>query len=244
VGPGKERETTYAGEFVKMVLAVSLGAMLFLGNGGEPDGAKLSDFTDRASYSLGHQIGRDLVRQDLSIDPEALRKGLLDGLTGAEPAIDPQQMQQLLAELKRRVLTTERQHGQEGDGQDRERGQEFLAENITKDGVIALDSGLQYQVLKKGSGKKPGPADRVIVHYRGTSIDGNVFHDSRKRPGKPETLHVSGVIRGMTEALQLMKVGAKWRLFVPPDLAYGRRGPLADHTLIFEIDLIAIEPGR
>jgi FKBP-type peptidyl-prolyl cis-trans isomerase FklB len=218
--------------------------MLFLGDGAESDKLKLSDPMDRASYSLGHQIGRDLLRQGSQVDSNALRQGLVDGLAGAEPAIDPQEMQQVLAELKRRIVAAERQHRREGEAQHREQGEEFLAENITKEGVVTRESGLQYKVIEEGSGKKPGPADRVIVHYRGTTIDGKEFHDSRERPGKAEMLHVSGVIRGLTEALQLMKVGAKWRLFVPPDLAYGRRGPLADHTVIFDVELIAIEPGQ
>jgi FKBP-type peptidyl-prolyl cis-trans isomerase FklB len=221
-----------------------LGATLFLGDGAASEEPKLSDPIDRASYSLGHQIGRDLGRQGTQIDPKALRQGLVDGLAGVDAAIDPQEMRKMLAELKRRVVSTERQHRREGEAQHRKQGEEFLAENITEDGVIALKSGLQYKIIVKGSGKKPGPADRVVVHYRGTAIDGTEFHDSRRRPGKPETLHVSGVIRGMTEALQLMRVGAKWRLFVPPDLAYGRRGPLAGHTVIFDIELISIEPGR
>jgi FKBP-type peptidyl-prolyl cis-trans isomerase FklB len=218
--------------------------MLFLGGGAESEKPKLSDPTDRTSYSIGHQIGRDLWRQGTQIDPQALRQGLVDGLAGAEPAIDPQEMQQVLAELKRRVVAAERQQRREGEAQHRKHGEEFLAENGSKDGVVTQKSGLQYLVIERGSGNKPGPADKVVVYYRGTTIDGKEFHDSRKRPGKRETLHVSGVIRGMTEALQLMKVGAKWRLFVPPDLAYGRRGPLADHTVIFDIELIAIEPGR
>ena len=229
---------------MRFALTVSLGAMLFLGDGAGLEEPKLSDPMDRASYSLGHQIGRDLERQGSKIDAEALRQGLVDGLAGAEPAIDPQEMRQVLAELKRQVVATERQQRRVGEAQHRKQGEEFLAENSTGDGVVTRESGLQYKVIEGGSGKKPGPADKVVVHYRGTTIDGKEFHDSRKRPGKPETLHVSGVIRGMTEALQLMKVGAKWRLFVPPDLAYGRRGPLADHTVILDIELITIEPGR
>jgi FKBP-type peptidyl-prolyl cis-trans isomerase FklB len=109
--------------------------------------------------------------------------------------------------------------------------------------VVALPSGLQYKVLHPGTGDSPGPSDEVSVHYRGTLIDGTEFHDSNRGEDEPETLRVSGVIPGMTEALQLMQAGAKWQLFIPADLAYGQRGPLADRTVIYEIELISIEPG-
>jgi len=227
---------------MRLAIAALLGVMLFPGDGEPSERPGPTDPTDRASYSLGHQIGRDLVLQGSEIDPQAMRQGLLDGLAGA-PELDEQEMQRVLAKLKRRVLAAERQQRQREDALKRERGDVFLAENATKKGVVTLDSGLQYTVIEKGSGKKPGPADKVVVHYRGTTLDGKEFHDSRTRPGEPETLHVSGVIRGMTEALQRMRVGARWRLFLPPELAYGRRGPLADHAVIFEIELIAIEPA-
>ena len=110
--------------------------------------------------------------------------------------------------------------------------------------MVALPNGLQYRVLQPGTGSRPSRADRVSVHYRSTLIDGTVFHDSRQSGGEPETIHVSGVIRGLSEALQLMQVGARWQLFIPPDLAYGRRGPLADRTVVYEVELLSIEPGE
>jgi len=222
---------------------VLLGAMLLLGGGAASEEPRPSDPADRASYSLGHQIGRDLKREGSEIDPQAMRRGLLDALAGAEPAIDAREMQRVLSELKSRVLAAERGEQRHAAGQNRKRGEKFLAENAKQSGVVTLSSGLQYKVLQRGSGKKPGADDKVVVHYRGTTLDDHEFHDSRKRPGEAETLHVSGVIRGLTEALQLMKVGAKWQLFLPPALAYGRRGPLANHTVIFEVELISIEPG-
>ena len=109
---------------------------------------------------------------------------------------------------------------------------------------MSLPSGLQYEVLRAGTGKRPSSNDSVKVHYRSTLIDGTEFHDSSRSKGEPEMLHVSGVTRGLTEALQLMREGARWRLFLPADLAFGRRGPLADRTVIYEIELVSIEAGE
>jgi FKBP-type peptidyl-prolyl cis-trans isomerase FklB len=205
---------------------------------------EITDPTDRASYSLGHQIGEDLKRQGTEVDPEALRRGLRDGLSGVAPAMEPQEMERLLAELKRKVVAAERRQKRQAAERDREAGTRFLAENAGREGVVVLPSGLQYEVLETGEGRTPGPGDKVAVHYRSTTLDGTVFHDSRKAGGGPETLHVSGVIRGLTEALQRMREGDRWRLFLSPDLAYGRRGPLADHAVILEVELISVESAE
>lgn len=217
-----------------------IGATMLAGETAE-EKPVLSDPVGRASYSLGHQIGLDLARQDTRIDPHALRRGLLDGLAGAEPAIAAETMEEALRELKRKVVATEREHDRLGAERHRKRGEDFLARNARDKGVVTLPSGLQYRILQKGRGRRPLATDKVIVHYRGTTLDGSEFHDSRKRPGEPEVLHVSGVVRGLTEALQKMKVGSRWQVFLPPELAYGRRGPLADHTVVFDVELIAIE---
>jgi len=123
-------------------------------------------------------------------------------------------------------------------------GEDFLAANKSKEGVVTLPSGLQYKVLKEGTGPKPSPADSVVCNYRGTLINGTEFDSSYKR-GQPATFPVNGVIKGWTEALQLMPVGSKWQLFIPPDLAYGQRGAGADigpnATLIFEVELLSIQ---
>jgi FKBP-type peptidyl-prolyl cis-trans isomerase FklB len=126
----------------------------------------------------------------------------------------------------------------------RAEGEAFLAANAEKEGVVTLPSGLQYKVLQQGTGASPGPTDNVKVHYRSTLIDGTEFHSSYRGEGEPETLHVSGVMRGVTEALQLMREGDRWQLFIPADLAFARRGPLADRTVIYEVELISIEPGE
>jgi FKBP-type peptidyl-prolyl cis-trans isomerase FklB len=195
----------------------------------------------RAGYSLGHQIGGDLKRQTMQIDADTMLRGLRDALGGKAPSIPEEEMNALLVGLKKRIGASEKK-GWRGDAEQyRAEGSEFLAANSTRDGVVSLPSGLQYEVLRAGTGNRPGPNDRVKVHYRSTLIDGTEFHDSTRPEGEPETLHVSGVTRGLTEALQLMREGARWRLFLPADLAFGRRGPLADRTVIYEIELVSIE---
>ena len=198
----------------------------------------------RVGYSLGHQIGSDLKRQTLEIDADAMLRGLRDALGGTDPSIPEEEMNALLVGLKKRIGASE-EKGRRGDAERyRAEGSEFLAANATRESVVSLPSGLQYVVLRAGKGSRPGPNDEVNVHYRSTLIDGTEFHNSSRPEGEPETLHVSGVIRGLTEALQLMREGARWQLFMPADLAFGRRGPLADRTVIYEIELVSIEAGE
>jgi FKBP-type peptidyl-prolyl cis-trans isomerase FklB len=198
----------------------------------------------RVGYSLGHQIGGDLKRQTLDVDADAMLRGLRDALGGADPSIPEDEMNALLLALKKSIGASEKK-GRRGEAERHgSEGSEFLAANATREGVVSLPSGLQYEVLRAGKGKRPGLNDRVKVHYRSTLIDGTEFHDSSRSVGEPETLHVSGVTRGLTEALQLMREGARWRLFLPADLAFGRRGPLADRTVIYEIELVSIEAGE
>jgi FKBP-type peptidyl-prolyl cis-trans isomerase len=219
-------------------------ALLMIGSAPPADRARPETPTGRTSYSLGHQIGRDLSSQGAAIDTEALRMGLLDGLSGALPQMEAREMAGLLAELKRRVTAAERATKRQESNRRLESGREFLERNKSRPGVVVRESGLQYEVIRDGSGSSPGAGDKVVLHYRGTTMDGKLFHDSRVRPGEPEILHVSGVVRGLTEALQLMKPGALWRLFVPPELAYGRRGPLKNHAVIFEVELISVAPAE
>jgi len=199
------------------------------------------DEKDRISYSLGFQIGSDFKQQNQDIDPKALVKGIEDGLVIAEPQVSHEEMRTTLVEMKKKITAEQRQQKQAQTEQYRGEGREFLAANAKKEGVITLRSGLQYKVLRPGTGKIPGFTDKVTVHYRGTLIDGTEFGSSNQAEGKPETFHVNGVIKGMTEALQLMQEGAKWQLFIPADLAYGERGPLADQAIIYELELIAVE---
>ena len=206
-----------------------------------PNGA-IEDPVDRMSYSLGHQIGGDLDRQGAPIDLEALRRGLLDGLSGADPALDAEAMGRLLAGVKRSTLAAQQTERRREAGRHREAGTEFLAANAAREGVVTLPSGLQYMILREGTGRRPGPDDRVTVHYRAHTLDGHEFYNTYAK-GAPGIYHVSGVVPGLTEAFQLMREGSRWKLFLSPDLAYGRRGPLAHHAAIFEVDLIAVEPA-
>ena len=205
---------------------------------------EIKDPADRVSYSLGYQIGGDLEREAAEIDADALLRGLRDALGGTAPSIPPEEMHPILVGLKRKIETSQRAQKQQMAEKYRADGEAFLSANAKQEGVVTLPSGLQYKVLEQGTGSSPGPGDKVEVHYRSTLIDGTEFHNSFQGEGEPETLHVSGVIRGLTEALQLMREGAKWQLFIPADLAYARRGPLADRTVIYEIELISIESGE
>ena len=228
---------------MRTVFLLVAGALLLapLGLGAEENPLDIP--TRRLSYSLGFQIGEDLKRQGTELRPEALQRGVRDGLSGLAPGVDPQEMQEILAGLKKRLALDERAQRQKSVEGYRGEGREFLAANAKKDGVVTLPSGLQYQVLAKGSGKTPGPNDTVTVHYRGTTLDGAVFYDSHRGEGQPDSFHVGAVIPGMGEALQRMREGDKWRLFVPADLAYGERGPLADRALIFELELVSVQAG-
>ena len=204
---------------------------------------KLENEADRASYSLGHQIGTDLKRQDVTLDRPALLQGLEDGQAGTEPRMTPEEMNALLAELKRRIVADKQAERQAESEALKQAGIAYLEENGSKPGVQATDSGLQYKVIKEGSGTRPGPDDTVRVHYRGTTVEGQEFDSSHKR-GRPAEFALNGVIKGWSEGLQLMQEGAKYELYIPYELAYNTRGPLAFQALIFEVELLAVNPAE
>ncbi len=199
----------------------------------------LQDPTTRINYSLGYQIGGDFQRQGVGMDAEAVVRGIRDALTGAEPLMSSQERNATLMALKRKVLARQRAQHRETELQYLAQGERFLEENAKQPGVKTTESGLQYQILEAGTGKTPGPADRVTVHYRGTLTNGDEFDSSYTR-GKPATFHLNGVIRGWTEGLQKVAEGGRIRLFIPPELAYGDRGALAHRTLIFDVELIKV----
>lgn len=208
---------------------------------GNGDTAKKADMTnelDRASYSLGVLMANNLKRDGFSeLNVDAMAQGVADVLEGNELEIDAQTAQ---GEWQNFIQA---QLAKAGEGT-AEAGRAFLEENKKREEVTVTESGLQYEILKEGTGPKPGPTSKVKTHYHGTLIDGTVFDSSVDR-GEPITFPVNGVIKGWTEALQLMPVGSKWKLYIPSDLAYGARGagnsigPNA--TLIFEVELISIE---
>ena len=195
---------------------------------------------DQASYALGRDIGRGLMANGFKLSPQLVAKGVLDIMSGGKPLMSDKQCENALAWLQRENQKRASNQGEKN----KQEGLKFLAANKKKQGVITLPSGLQYVVLKAGNGPRPKATDEVKTHYHGTLLDGTVFDSSVQR-GEPISFPVRGVIKGWQEALQLMKVGGKWRLFVPSELAYGERGaPGAigpNSVLIFEVELLGIE---
>jgi FKBP-type peptidyl-prolyl cis-trans isomerase FklB len=224
---------------MRIATVISLALLASSVNAAEP--LKLDNDTARINYSLGHQIGGDFKRQGVKMDAEAVIKGIEDALSGTEPMMSPQEMHATLTELKRKVVADERTKLRKGRAETEllylAEGKKFMEENVTKPGVKTTASGLQYRIIEAGKGKAPGPADQVTVNYRGTQINGNEFDSSYKR-GEPATFRLNGVIKGWTEGLQLIKEGGKIQLFIPPELAYAGRGPMAHRTLIFDVELI------
>ncbi|MGA8621615.1 MAG: FKBP-type peptidyl-prolyl cis-trans isomerase [Candidatus Sulfotelmatobacter sp.] len=199
---------------------------------------------EKFSYALGMRMGANLKKQDVPVDPAILARGLKDALAGGKTLLTEEEGQAALTEMQNDLRKKQQEKMQEAGAANKKEGDAFLVANKGKDGVVALPSGLQYKILKEGTGAKPAAADSVVCNYRGTLIDGKEFDSSYKR-GQPATFPVSGVIKGWTEALQLMPVGSKWQLFVPADLAYGDRGAGPDigpdSTLIFEVELLSIQ---
>ncbi len=200
---------------------------------------------DKTSYAIGMNVGKGLHRDSVDIDPAILLRGLKDALAGGKTLLTDQEAQATLTALQNDLRKKQQEMRQQATETNKKEGEAFLAANKTKDGVVALPSGLQYKILQEGAGPKPAATDSVVCNYRGTLLDGKEFDSSYKR-GQPATFPVNGVIKGWTEALQLMPVGSKWQLFVPSELAYGDRGAGADikpgATLIFEVELLSIQP--
>jgi FKBP-type peptidyl-prolyl cis-trans isomerase len=208
---------------------------------------KPESLDDRASYSIGLNLGRNFRQQDVPVNLDYLLQGLRDGLSeSAEALLDDTEVNSTLQEFQKQVVARQQERMAAEAETNRAKAEEFLAANQAKEGVTTTDSGLQYQVLTAGDGPKPAATDQVTVHYRGTLLDGTVFDSSYDR-GEPATFPVGGVIPGWREALQLMSVGSKWMLWVPPSLAYGDRGtpggPIGpNQVLTFEVELLGIAP--
>ena len=199
---------------------------------------------EKVSYSIGVNIGKNMQMQEIEIDQSQLIQGLKDGLSNAKTALTDKEMEETMKSFQE-VMMNKMNAKQKVEGEKNMKvGQVFLAENKKKEGVVTLPSGLQYKIITQGNGPKPSLNQTVRCHYRGTLVDGREFDSSYER-GEPTEFTVSGVIKGWTEALQLMPTGSKWQLFIPSDLAYGPNGagqtigPNA--TLIFDIELIAIK---
>jgi FKBP-type peptidyl-prolyl cis-trans isomerase FklB len=226
------------------LLTVLLGIFLIVNPGFAEDDAVLKTEKDKLSYAIGMNIGNNLKRQSLELNPEIVSQGIWDSLTDGKTLMTEQEYRDTMTAFEQEMKQKQVSQIKELSEKNKQQGEAFLAENRKKDSVITLPSGLQYKVIKKGAGKTPKATDTVTVHYLGSLINGTEF-DSSYRRGQPASFKVNGVIRGWTEALQLMQEGAKWQLFIPSDLAYGERGAGRDigpySTLIFEVELISIE---
>lgn len=205
----------------------------------------LTTSKQKASYAIGMNWGTGLHRQGIDVDSAALIQGMKDALAGGKTLLTEDEARSALMALQKEMQEKQQaKSAAEGEANKKE-GDAFLAANKSKEGVVTLPSGLQYKILTPGSGPKPTATDSVVCNYKGTLINGTEFDSSYKR-GEPATFPVTGVIKGWTEALQLMPVGSKWQLFIPSDLAYGPRGtpggPIGPNaTLIFEVELISIK---
>jgi len=222
---------------------LGLGFLLASSMAGAGEKPELKDQRDKESYSIGFTFGQSLKAQGLDLNLEAYNAGIRDGLGGEKPQLSREEMLKNMAEVQKRFVAAQQKALKELGEKNLAEGKAFLEENGKKEGVKTLPSGLQYRVLAEGSGKSPGASDQVTVNYRGTLINGNEFDSSYKR-GAPATFQADKVIRGWTEALQLMKEGSRWQLFIPPQLGYGERGagPVPPNaTLIFEVELISVK---
>lgn len=199
---------------------------------------------EKFSYALGMKMGANLHRQEVPVDPNIFARGLKDSLAGGKTLLTDEEAQAAIVAVQNDLRNKQQEKMQVEGAANKKEGEEYLAANKAKEGVVTLPSGLEYKVLKEGTGPKPTAGDSVVCNYRGTLINGTEFDSSYKR-GQPATFPVTGVIKGWTEALQLMPVGSKWQLFVPADLAYGERGPAPEigpnSTLIFEVELLSIQ---
>jgi len=188
---------------------------------------------EKVNYSLGFELGKDLEGQQLELLPEALLRGAEDGVSGNKALVRPTQRAAALKQIKEKRAQA-----------NLEQAQAFLTANAEKEGVQALPSGLQYKELQAGEGNSPGADGSVVVNYRGTLIDGTQFDSSYDR-GKPSTFQVKKVIKGWREALLMMKEGAKWELYIPPELGYGKRGLRKtippNNALVYEVELISVK---
>ncbi len=198
---------------------------------------------EKASYAIGENIGKSLKHDQLDVDPNIVSQGLKDGLTGAPSKLSDADAQAAMTNLRNKVVAQRQEEQAKTGDANKTAGEQFLAANKAKPGVVTLPDGLQYKVEKEGTGPKPKASDTVTVNYRGTLIDGTEF-DSSQKHGEPATLGVGQVIKGWTEALQLMPVGSKWQIVLPADLAYGPQGagPIGPNaTLVFDIELLSIK---
>lgn len=211
--------------------------------GAQPDNSVFKTQKDKVSYAIGLDVGGTLRKQSIEVDPSIFLQGLKDALGDAKPQMSDEEVRATMMQLQADMRARQEAKMKAAAETNKKEGDAFLAANKSKEGVVTLPDGLQYKVLTKGTGPTPAATDTVVCNYRGTLVNGTEFDSSYKR-NEPATFPLNGVIKGWTEALQLMPVGSKWQLFIPPDLAYGAggKGPIGpESTLIFEVELVSIQ---
>lgn len=206
--------------------------------------SELKTEKDKTSYAIGMEMGKGVKTQGIDVDADLLMKGLRDALSDKPSLMSDDDLRAVMTKLQTEVKQKQQAAQQAAAAENKAKGEAFLAENAKKTGVVSLPDGLQYKVMTAGTGKKPAESDTVLCNYKGTFMDGTEF-DGSEKAGKPVPFPVKGVIPGFKEALQLMPVGSKWQVFIPPALAYGERGAgnviAPNSTLVFEIELVGIQ---
>jgi FKBP-type peptidyl-prolyl cis-trans isomerase len=223
---------------VVLSIILTLSLTVFACGGGNGGKVELKSDNDKVSYTIGIQIGQSIQQQGIDVNPEIVGSAINDVLTGNTPLLTNEEMTAAMQNLQNEMLAMQQQQAADNLAA----ANAFFAENARKTGITTLPDSLQYEVITEGTGLRPAPTDVVKVHYHGTLIDGTVFDSSVER-GEPAQFMVNGVIPGWTEVLQLMKTGAKWKVYIPPQLAYGERGTRGiqpNSLLIFEIELLEI----
>jgi FKBP-type peptidyl-prolyl cis-trans isomerase FklB len=228
---------------MKLFLSMVLGVVLLAGQAGAEEKKVLQTAKEKQSYSMGADSGARMKAQSIEVDADAFSKGVKDALSGEKKLMTDDEIRETLTGLQKELREKQAERNKVLGEKNKKEGEAFLAENKKKEGVKTLPSGLQYKIIKEGTGKSPKADDTVVCNYRGTLIDDTEFDSSYKR-GEPATFPLNQIIPGWTEALQLMKEGAKWQLFIPAPLAYGEQstgiiGP--NSTLIFDIELISVK---
>jgi len=226
-------------------IVVVFGIMLLASTALAAENLELKTPKDKASYAIGMDMGKSLKKNEVDVNPDALTKALKDVLTNQKTQLTDQEAGTILTEMQKEMQGKRQEKMKAMGEKNKTDGEAFLAENMKKEGVKTLPSGLQYKVITEGKGKSPSATDTVTVQYTGKFIDGTEFDSSFKR-GQAATFALNSVIKGWTEALQLMKEGSKWQLFIPSNIAYGETGTVGgpigpNATLIFEVELVSVQ---
>ncbi len=230
-----------------LMILLASSALLFACQSNTQEKITLKSFKDSVSYSIGTDIGKNFKHQELDIDTKILEQGIRDVLDSAKLQLSEDEMKGVMENFRKGIMAKQEEKMKAQTESNVKEGEAFLEENKKKEGVVTMPSGLQYKVIKNGTGPKPTAEQTVSVNYRGKFLDGKEFDNSYDR-GEPVSFQVSGVIPGWTEALQLMSVGSKWELYIPSKLGYGTHGAgqviPPNATLIFDVELLEIKASE